>query len=235
MSAPARALFPFSAVVGHDDAKLALLLAAIDPAIGGVLLRGQKGSAKTTLARGLAALLPGDAPFADLPLGATEDGPEPRFLARACDGLIAMCGICGQFNFRSGAPVVARDIQGMTGTLVHRGPDDEGSHVSGAIGLGFRRLSIIDLAGGQQRIVDQHGLRNDEALISGEAVGVQHARPRGGGGAPLSGRPPLDDPAVLDPQIDDGVRLRGRVDHPASLNQQSRQGSLRPADTGRPS
>jgi magnesium chelatase subunit D len=65
--------FPFSAVVGHDDAKLALLLAAFDPAIGGVLLRGQKGSAKTTLARGLAALLPGDAPFAELPLGATED------------------------------------------------------------------------------------------------------------------------------------------------------------------
>src|SRR5262245_65743339 len=73
MSASTRAQFPFSAVVGHDDAKRALLLAAIDPAIGGVLLRGQKGSAKTTLARGLAALLPGDAPFADLPPGATED------------------------------------------------------------------------------------------------------------------------------------------------------------------
>jgi magnesium chelatase subunit D len=73
MSASMRSQFPFSAVVGHDDAKLALLLAAIDPAVGGVLLRGQKGSAKTTLARGLAALLPGDAPFADLPLGATED------------------------------------------------------------------------------------------------------------------------------------------------------------------
>jgi magnesium chelatase subunit D len=65
--------FPFTAVVGHDDAKLALLLAAVDSRIGGVLLRGQKGSAKTTLARGLAALLPGDAPFVDLPLGATED------------------------------------------------------------------------------------------------------------------------------------------------------------------
>jgi magnesium chelatase subunit D len=73
MTGVRRTAFPFNAVVGHDDAKLALLLAAADPAIGGVLLRGQKGSAKTTLARGLAALLPGDAPFVDLPLGATED------------------------------------------------------------------------------------------------------------------------------------------------------------------
>jgi magnesium chelatase subunit D len=59
--------------VGQDEAKLALLLAAAEPAIGGVLLRGQKGSAKTTLARGLAALLPGDAPFVELPVGTTED------------------------------------------------------------------------------------------------------------------------------------------------------------------
>ncbi|NQY56742.1 MAG: VWA domain-containing protein [Ilumatobacteraceae bacterium] len=65
--------FPFASVVGQDDAKLALQLLAVDPGIGGVLLRGEKGSAKTTLARGLADLLPGDAPFVDLPLGATED------------------------------------------------------------------------------------------------------------------------------------------------------------------
>ncbi|MFV0257593.1 MAG: ATP-binding protein [Acidimicrobiales bacterium] len=64
--------FPFDAVVGQDEAKLALRLAARDPLLGGVLLRGQKGSAKTTLARGLADLL-GGAPFVDLPLGATED------------------------------------------------------------------------------------------------------------------------------------------------------------------
>ena len=65
--------FPFSAVVGHEEARLALLLAAIDPRIGGVLLRGAKGSAKSTLARGLAALLPSGAPFVELPIGATED------------------------------------------------------------------------------------------------------------------------------------------------------------------
>jgi magnesium chelatase subunit D len=64
---------PFSAVVGQAEAKLALLLTAVDPRIGGVLLRGEKGSAKTTLARGLAALLPGSAPFVELPVGATED------------------------------------------------------------------------------------------------------------------------------------------------------------------
>ena len=68
-----RPRYPFSAVVGADDVKLALLLAAVEPGIGGVLLRGEKGSAKTTLARGLAGLLPGAAPFVDLPIGATED------------------------------------------------------------------------------------------------------------------------------------------------------------------
>ena len=65
--------FPFGAVVGQDEAKLALVLAAAEPAIGGVLLRGQKGSAKTTLARGLARLLADDAPFVELPIGTTED------------------------------------------------------------------------------------------------------------------------------------------------------------------
>ncbi|MEM7338810.1 MAG: VWA domain-containing protein [Actinomycetota bacterium] len=65
--------FPFAAVVGQHEAKLALQLLTVDPGIGGVLLRGDKGSAKTTLARGLADLLPGTAPFVELPLGATED------------------------------------------------------------------------------------------------------------------------------------------------------------------
>jgi magnesium chelatase subunit D len=73
MSSPLAHQLQFTEVVGQEDAKLALLLAACDPLLGGVLLRGEKGSAKTTLARGLAALLRDDAPFVELPLGATED------------------------------------------------------------------------------------------------------------------------------------------------------------------
>jgi magnesium chelatase subunit D len=69
---PARR-FPFCAVMSQPDAQLALLLAAIDPAIGGVLLRGDKGSARSTLARGLAGLLPGVARFIDVSLGVSED------------------------------------------------------------------------------------------------------------------------------------------------------------------
>jgi magnesium chelatase subunit D len=52
------AAFPFSALVGQDDLREALLACAVDPAIGGVLVRGERGTAKTTAVRGLAPLLP---------------------------------------------------------------------------------------------------------------------------------------------------------------------------------
>jgi magnesium chelatase subunit D len=51
-------VYPFSAIIGQDQMKLALLLNAIDPHIGGVLIRGEKGTAKSTAVRALAALLP---------------------------------------------------------------------------------------------------------------------------------------------------------------------------------
>ncbi len=70
---PETAVYPMSALVGLDDLVTALVLVAVDPAIGGVLLRGDKGSAKTTAARALASLLPDAAPFVEVPLGATED------------------------------------------------------------------------------------------------------------------------------------------------------------------
>ncbi|MEV6396268.1 putative cobaltochelatase [Streptomyces sp. NPDC051907] len=54
----ASAPYPFTAVVGMDDMRLSLLLNAVSPAIGGVLVRGEKGTAKSTIVRGLTALLP---------------------------------------------------------------------------------------------------------------------------------------------------------------------------------
>ena len=65
--------FPFVAVTGQALLKLALTLTAINPSIGGVLISGPRGSAKTTLARGLAALLPTPGSFTTLPLGASEE------------------------------------------------------------------------------------------------------------------------------------------------------------------
>ena len=87
--------FPLSALVGADDLRLALVLVAIEPRIGGVLLRGDKGSGKTTAARGLASLLPGDAAFVELPLGATEDRVVGSLDVRAALGT-------GEYAFRPG-------------------------------------------------------------------------------------------------------------------------------------
>jgi magnesium chelatase subunit D len=67
--------YPFSALVGQEQLRLALLLCAVRPEIGGVLIRGEKGTAKSTAVRGLAAVLKqlDGARLVELPIGATED------------------------------------------------------------------------------------------------------------------------------------------------------------------
>src|SRR5438067_7883400 len=66
-----------------------------------------------------------------------------------------MCGICGIASRRDA--VDRERLARMAATLEHRGPDSEGMHIDGTIGLAARRLAIIDLAGGDQPIANEDG------------------------------------------------------------------------------
>jgi Mg-chelatase subunit ChlI len=75
-----RRVFPFVAIVGQERMRMALILNAINPQIGGVLIRGERGSAKSTAARGLAELLPPIVAVSDCPFGC-----DPDVVAEQCD------------------------------------------------------------------------------------------------------------------------------------------------------
>lgn len=85
-----------------------------------------------------------------------------------------MCGIAGIFDTRANSVVDAATIRRMCRSIIHRGPDDEGIYVKGGVGLGMRRLSIIDLAGGHQPIHNE-----DEQvwiIFNGEIFNFQELR-----------------------------------------------------------
>jgi asparagine synthase (glutamine-hydrolysing) len=86
-----------------------------------------------------------------------------------------MCGICGVFNFGSKAPADRAALQRAAAAMVHRGPDDEGFYCDGELGLGNRRLSIIDLTGGHQPLSNE-----DESVwiaFNGEIYNYRDLRP----------------------------------------------------------
>ena len=82
-----------------------------------------------------------------------------------------MCGICGKY---SPAGADDNEIRRMLRTIAHRGPDDEGFYVNGRIGLGNRRLSIIDLPGGRQPICNEDG--TIWVVYNGEIYNYQRLR-----------------------------------------------------------
>jgi asparagine synthase (glutamine-hydrolysing) len=92
-----------------------------------------------------------------------------------------MCGICGIVLNDGAASVRADVIENMSDSIVHRGPDDSGQYLSGRVGLGFRRLSIIDLSGGHQPMSNE-----DESVwiaYNGEIYNhADHRRPLEGRG-----------------------------------------------------
>jgi asparagine synthase (glutamine-hydrolysing) len=76
-----------------------------------------------------------------------------------------MCGICGTYNF-DGIAADKRLLKGMCDLMLHRGPDSEGFYAGGPAGLGMRRLSIIDLATGDQPVFSENG--NLAIVLNGE-------------------------------------------------------------------
>ena len=85
-----------------------------------------------------------------------------------------MCGICGIASLMNAEPPKARQIGRMCATIVHRGPDDEGLEVRDGVGLGMRRLAIIDLAGGSQPIYNED--RSIRIVFNGEIYNFQELK-----------------------------------------------------------
>lgn len=85
-----------------------------------------------------------------------------------------MCGICGIRLHDRNARVDPTRIARMSATLVHRGPDDEGYHIDRNVGLGHRRLSIIDLEGGKQPIYNED--RSIAVVFNGEIYNYRELR-----------------------------------------------------------
>ncbi|MBI2827560.1 MAG: asparagine synthase (glutamine-hydrolyzing) [Planctomycetia bacterium] len=85
-----------------------------------------------------------------------------------------MCGICGICYSRTGRPAAPDVVASMAQTIVHRGPDDQGVFVDGYVGLGMRRLSIIDLETGAQPMFSED--RNLVTVFNGEIYNFQELR-----------------------------------------------------------
>jgi hypothetical protein len=83
-----------------------------------------------------------------------------------------MCGIAGYFLRRRDADPA--DVRAMCARIVHRGPDDEGIYTEGGCGIGMRRLSIIDLAGGHQPIGNEDGTL--QVVFNGEIYNYKELR-----------------------------------------------------------
>jgi Mg-chelatase subunit ChlI len=162
-----RPLYPFTAIVGQERLKRALLLNAINPRVGGVLIRGEKGTAKSTAVRALARLLPLQRVVADCEFGDPPDDPQ-----RMCDRCLA------RFNAGETLPVVERPVR-----LVELPVNASEDRVVGSLDLehalaeGQRRFDPGLLAQANRGIlyVDEINLLDDhlvDLLLDAAAMGV---------------------------------------------------------------
>ena len=167
-------VFPFTAIVGQEQMRLALVLNAINPQIGGVLIRGERGSAKTTAARALAALLPPLPVVADCPFGCDPD--EPRLQCDRCrerSGRSERLPVAERKQTFVNLPVSATEDR-VVGTL----------DIEAAIRHGERRFEPGVLASANRGVlyVDEVNLLDDhvvDLLLDAAAMGVNRVEREG--------------------------------------------------------
>jgi magnesium chelatase subunit D len=167
-----RPIFPFPALVGQERMKLGLLLNAINPKIGGVLVRGEKGTAKSTAARALAALLPEEPTVAHCPFGC-----DPRRPASWCDDCHER-GETGLDTFVRHVPLVELPVSATEDRVV--GTLD----IEHAVKEGARRFEPGVLASANRGIlyVDEVNLLSDhlvDVLLDAAAMGVNYVEREG--------------------------------------------------------
>jgi asparagine synthase (glutamine-hydrolysing) len=85
-----------------------------------------------------------------------------------------MCGIAGKFNYKHAKPVERSLIGSMCHQMIHRGPDSEGTYIGDSMGMGMRRLRIIDLAGGEQPVANE--TETVWVVFNGEIYNFQEIR-----------------------------------------------------------
>ncbi len=87
-----------------------------------------------------------------------------------------MCGIAGIFDRRQAGRVEKHNLFSMTDAMIHRGPDDSGYHLEQNLGLGFRRLAIVDIEGGNQPLYNED--RSVVIVCNGETYNFRELRAR---------------------------------------------------------
>src|SRR6058998_1191524 len=162
-----RFVYPFSAIVGQDKMKLALILNAIHPAIGGVLIRGEKGTGKSTAVRALARLLPEHEVVEGCHFGC--DPTDREALCADCRARLAAAGVLPSHKRRM--RVVELPINSSEDRVV--GTID----IEAALKSGERRFEPGVLAEANRNIlyVDEVNLLDDhlvDVLLDAASMGV---------------------------------------------------------------